>query len=79
MHLLATSVTKWHLQGQKQDLGISALVRAKKKTPDKCMSIMQIGIQNLPTLLNSKPSETTISKETKLNNQKGDIYVKVQK
>lgn len=43
------------------------------------MSIMQIGIQNLPTLLNSKPSETTISKETKLNNQKGDIYVKVQK
>lgn len=32
MHLLATSVTKWHLQGQKQDLGISALVRAKKNS-----------------------------------------------
>lgn len=59
--------------------GDFCLGMCKKKTPDKCMSIMQIGIQNLPTLLNSKPSETTISKETKLNNQKGDIYVKVQK
>lgn len=30
MHLLATSITKRHLQGQTQDFGISALVHAKK-------------------------------------------------